>query len=279
MRHAIRTKLLTDVPDFNDVYEPHAAGPDSVKPYGVIRQGVDTEESDWMGFRRIVEVWPYVSRSTFTKVDSLQSKIIDALDQKLITDSVTGEVFSCVYLGTVGQDVTDDEWDAITRGLRFAVMAIQQVEQPINIKSDPWITALANWSSGFLDASWTVYENQLPLGYKRPCVLWRLDNYEAKGVSRSVYKVTKNVVGHVISTYPNQKIHTSSEIVERLMSEIKVPISIQERRYMTVSQPRSDFRADGLNTGQINVRLSRKSRRMKEDFPLMQDIQSTGAWR
>ncbi|MGY0692620.1 hypothetical protein ACW2QC_07475 [Virgibacillus sp. FSP13] len=279
MRNAIREKLLAEIAEFNDVYEPHAAGPDSDKPYGVIRQGVDTEENDWMGFRRIVEIWPYVSRSTFTKVDDLQNKIVKALDQRVITDSATGEVFSCIYLGTAGQDVVDNDWDAITRGLRFAVMALQHVEQGAIIKSEPWITALSKWTGGFLDDSWTVYENQLPLGYKRPCVLWRLDNYQVEGVSRSVYEVSKAIVGHVISPYANQKIEAGSTIVEKLMAEIKVPLNIDDRRYMTVHQPTADFKADGLNKGQINVRLSRKSSRIKDDIPIMKEIKHSGGWR
>lgn len=280
MRNDIRNKLLAEIPEFKDVYEPHAAGPESEKPYGIIRQGVDTDENDWLGFRRIVEIWPYVSRSTFTKVDDLQKKIVKALDQQLISNEATGEVFSCVYLGTVGQDVTDNEWDAITRGLRFAVLALQYVEQPLGIESDPWITALSGWTSGFLDTSkWTIYENQLPLGYKRPCVLWRLDSYQVEGVSRSVYEVSKQAVGHVMSLYPNQKIEVSSMIIEKMMAEIKVPLDIDSKKYMTVNQPRSDFRADGLNSGQITVRLSRKTSRIKDDYPIMQEIYKDGSWR
>lgn len=272
MRNAIREQLLKFVPELKDVYEPHVAGPDVDKPYAVIRQGIDTEENDWMGFRRIIEVWPYVSRTTFIKVDDLANKIIKALNQQLITDSRTGEAFSCIYQGNVGPDVVDHEWDVITRGLRFSVLALQHVEQPEIIKSDPWITALSNWTKELLDESWTIYENQLPLGYKRPCVLWRLDNYRVTGISRALFEVEKSVVGHVISQYANQKIETATRIIERLVNDIKIPLKVDERRYMTVVQPRGDFRADGLNNGQITLSLRRKTSRLKEESPMIEKI-------
>lgn len=279
MRNAIREKLLSEIPEFKDIYEPHVAGPEAEKPYGIIRQGVDTDENDWSGFRRIVEVWPYVSRSTFAEVDSLAKKVIKTLDQRLITDQKSGDAFSCIYLGTVGQDVVDSEWDAITRGLRFAVLALQHADDDMKVSSDPWITALSDWTRDILGDSWTVYENRLPLGYKRPCVLWRLDAYQAEGVNRAAFQVTKDVVGHAISRNPNQKIQAASLIAERLMEAIKVPLDIEDRRYMTVQQPRTDFKADGFNNGQISVRLMRKTSRVTEEVPVMAEIHASENWR
>ncbi|QAS52379.1 hypothetical protein [Halobacillus litoralis] len=281
MRNAIREQLMNSIPEFKDVYEPHVAGPQSEKPYGVIRQGVDTEDSDWVGFRRIVEIWPYVSRTTFTKVDDLQKKIIEALDQQLITDQTTGAVFSCVYLGTSGQDVTDHEWDAITRGLRFAVMALQQVDVSPDVLTDHWLEALSSWSGELLNEDpanpeWTVYENRLPLGYKRPSVLWRLNDYRVEGVSRASFEVRKEVVGHVISESPNLRIRAISALVEQFMSDIKVPLDIENKKFMTVVQPRGDFLADGLNRGQITLRLKRRTKRPYEEVTVIEQMNSDG---
>jgi hypothetical protein len=281
MRNAIRDNLLVKVAELNDVYEPHVAGPESKKPYGVIKQGTDTDENDWAGFRRVVEIWPYVSRTTFTKVDDLQNKIVKALDKQMVTDTVTGEVFSCVYLGTAGDDVVDHEWDAITRGLRFAVFALQPVEPSTDVASDTWITALKSWSDKILNPdplnpTWSIYENRFPLGYKRPCILWRLNDYRAQGLSRSVFEISKEIVGHVVTSAPNDRIASTSALVEQMMSDIKVPLDTSTKKYMTVIQPRGDFRADGLNRGQITVRLTRKTSRLKDDIPIMQVIDSSG---
>nr|BDD46414.1 hypothetical protein 3 [Bacillales bacterium] len=139
MRDAIREHLLANVTGINDIYEPHAAGVNAEFPYLVIRQGVDTEESEWAGFRRIIEIWPYLSRTTFSKVDDLADQIINALAEQLITDSTTGEVFSCIYLGSIGEDFYDNEWEGITRGLRFAVIALQPVSINETVASDSWI--------------------------------------------------------------------------------------------------------------------------------------------
>ncbi|RDY70320.1 hypothetical protein DXT76_13705 [Halobacillus trueperi] len=278
MRNAIREKLMNSIPEFKDVYEPHVAGPQSEKPYGVIRQGVDTEDNEWAGFRRIVEIWPYVSRTTFTKVDDLQKKIIEALDQQLITNQATGAVFSCVYLGTAGQDVTDHEWDAITRGLRFAVMAVHQVEEDPEVSQDAWVSALSDWSEQQLNEqesgqAWSFYENRLPLGYQRPSVLWRISNHRATSTGKAGFLIDKEVVGHVISESPDLRMSAVSLLVEQLVSDIKIPLDITSRKYMTVVQPRGDFLADGLNRGQITLRLTRRAKRLTEEAPVINEAQ------
>ena len=60
----------------------------------------------------------------------------------------------------------DVEWDIITRGLRFTVLASQPIPVAEKAPEDPWLTALASWTEGLLD-NWTVYTNKWPLGYQK----------------------------------------------------------------------------------------------------------------
>jgi len=279
MRAALRQQLVNQVPDVDGrVYEPHAASAKTEKPYLVIRQGIDVENNPWTGFRRIVEIWPYVDRTTFQSVDSLAKKVTAALDKQLLTMD-TGEVFTCLYLGTVGTDFIDEDWGAITRGLRFAVMALQPVAVPETVANDTWVEAIANWSENLLGTGWTVYRNRWPLGYVRPAVLWRLTNFNVEGINRSGFEVKKSLVGHVLGGTPNEETQGVLQIIDGLTQAIKVPLDMESKKYMTVVTPRGNFQVNALERGQVIVTLTRKIKRLQEEVPLMQKIEGRGTWR
>ncbi|NWL89569.1 hypothetical protein DMN77_18640 [Paenibacillus sp. 79R4] len=271
MRNAIRERLLANIPEMKDIYEPHAAEEKSPKPYAVILQGEDSDESPWVGFRRIVEIWPYVSRSTFERVDVLEMKIITALDKQMLTTE-TGEVFSCVYLGSSGQDVVDAEWDAITRGMQFAVMALQPVGTDGQITSDPWVPALADFTEQALGADWTVYNGYWPLGYLRPAVMWRVTDIDVKLLGYSSYRVTKRFTAHVLGNDQQPEHSAVFTLVGALGSAIKIPFDLADRRYLTVTNPKANIGADALREGQITVTLSRMVARPQEEVPLIRSV-------
>lgn len=271
MRNAIRERLLSAVPELKDVIEPHAAEANSQKPYAVILQGEDDEESPWVGFRRIVEVWPYVSRSTFGRVDALEKKIIAALDKQMLTTEA-GEVFSCVYLGSAGQDVVDEEWDAITRGIQFAVMALQPVGTDGQITSDPWVPALASWTVSVLGAEWAVYNGFWPLGYVRPAIMWRVTGIDVVMIGMASYRVTKRFSVHVLGDAQHPEHAGVHALVDALGSSIKIPFDPAERRFLTVSDSRAAIGSDAIREGQITVTLSRRVARPHEEAPLIRSV-------
>ncbi|MBU5441211.1 hypothetical protein [Paenibacillus sp. MSJ-34] len=274
MRDGIRQRLIDAIPEIDgQVYEPHAAGADTPKPYIVIVQGVDAAESDWAGFRRIIEIWPYVNRTSFSEVDEIERAIVSALHEQVITDLETGEVFTCLYQGATGSDMVDEEWDAITRGLRFSVMAIQPVGVPETVANDPWLEALAEWTGSTLP-DWSVYRNAWPLGYKRPSVMWRIAGIpETRSINRAAYEVRKQFVGHVIGQTQNEQSAALLMVAETLTSAIKIPLNLADRQYMTVMQLRVNSQADALSTGQVTMTLSRKMMREFEEAPKMAQVQ------
>jgi hypothetical protein len=280
MRAAIRQKLLDAIPGLSGrVYEPHEAGAETPKPYAVLVQGEEQEDTPWTGFRRIIEVWPYVSRTSFANVDDLADQITAALDKQLLTDAVAGETFSCMYIGTASSDVVDEERDAITRGLRFAVVALQPVNVPETAPDDPWLEALAMWTESQLGAEWTVYRGLWPLGYVRPAVMWRIAAAEVQPLMAAAFEVRKQFVGHVIGRTPNEQTEGVLRIVEQLGASVKVPLDAADRRYLTILEPRADLQANAMSGGQISVTLSRRTDRPTEEGPLITGIHQTGQLR
>lgn len=273
MRLTIRKRLIESVPEVQGrVFEPQAATPETVKPYLVIVQAIESEDSQWAGFRRIIEVWPYVARTSFNQVDALADKVIAALDKQFLSDATTGDAFTCQYIGNTGGDVVDEEWDAITRGLRFAVVAMQPMNVPETVPNDPWLEALSSWTEGILGPDWTVYRGLWPLGYVRPAVMWRIAGFEVNPLMAAMFEVRKRFVGHVIGRTPNEQTDGVLRIVEQLGAAIKVPLNLTDRRYMTVTEPRADLQANAITGGQITVTLSRRTNRPTEEAPLIQEV-------
>jgi hypothetical protein len=204
-------------------------------------------------------------------VDALSDKIISALDKQMLTTE-TGEVFSCIYLGSAGQDVVDEEWDAITRGMQFAVMALQPVGTDGQITSDPWVPALSAWTSSILGTAWDIYNGFWPLGYLRPAVMWRVTNAEVKTLAFSSYQVTKRFTAHILGNDQLPEHSAVFSLVAALGSAIKIPFDLADRRYLTVTDPKANIGADALREGQITVTLSRMVARPQDEAPLMRSV-------
>lgn len=279
MRAAIRQRLIDTIPDIEErCFEPHAADADTPKPYLAVRQGTDTEDTAWTGFRRIIEVWPYVSRTSFLEVDALAKSVVHALDQQLLTTEA-GEIFTCQYLGTAGTDVVDYEWDIITRGLRFAVLALQPTNIEETVVADAWLTALGEWTIQELGSEWNAYAQMWPLGYRRPSVLWRLGNIEVQTKTRGMFEVRKKIVGHVLGSTPNEEVAGVLRIIEGIGRDIKILLDESSRKYMTASEIKGDYQSDALTRGQITFVLSRMTARPTEEAPLMQRVSNEGSWK
>lgn len=263
MRNGVRDRLINQIVEIGGrVFEPEAAMPTTPKPYLVVVVGVDTEESEWAGFRRIIEVWPYLDRTKFETVDDMARDVVAALDSQLLTDPVTGEKFTCVFIGNAGEgDVVDDTWGIITRGLRFMVLGVHPVATNEVALDDSWLTALATWTDGLLNPDplnkvYGVYKNAWPADYKAPAVLWRLAKTDKAPKTAKVYEVTKTFVGHVIGT-PNTRRNTADAIEAGAFDAIKIVLDAENRRYMKVVDCETDLRADPMTGGQLALTLSR----------------------
>lgn len=115
MRTEIRARLLSLVA--GRVYEPFVPNKDTVKPYIVIRFGVEAPGNVHYAYRKIVQIWPYVERGSFVTLDSLIAQIIEALKEPIDTVPLA-------YEGTIGQEYFDPDWQALTQGLEFSFATI-----------------------------------------------------------------------------------------------------------------------------------------------------------
>ena len=247
MRAALRQILVDAIPAVQGrVYEPHAAGAKTPKPYLVLREGVQDAEADWAAFSTVVEVWPYVSRTTFQLVDSLANAVINALHR--LRFAFAGEQYLVDYLGTTGQDFVDNEWDAITRGLRFRVFALGWLNgltyEPDPVKTMQDWTA-ATWPETHTDpASWTPSD-------ATPGIYWRLVRLSPVEMTAAVTWLQGQVNGHILTPSSAIRLAWVRKVTEGLARQRRLKMS--DGGPLELLSVAADSEADPMRRGQIQV--------------------------
>lgn len=275
MRDAIRNALISGVPEVGGrIFEPHTASADTEKPYLIVKENAEQDNTEWAGFRGRIEVWPYVEESSYTEVDALAKKVAATLNMQLLTGD-DGEAVTCISDGML-EDVADTEWQALTRCVNFYVLALQPSDVPGPLNNDPWIDALVVWSKAILGDGYEVQGGQLSVGYKRPAVLWRLDNINIEDCGSLAFDVVKRVACHVFGRNAVEEANIAVKLIEEMGNAVKIPISAAERRYMTLREVSGNVYTDALKQGHIRATLSRRTRRPREEVALIGSLNTDG---
>lgn len=275
MRDPIRNALISGVPEVGGrIFEPHTASADTEKPYLIVKENAEQDNTEWAGFRGRIEVWPYVEESSYTEVDALAKKVAATLNMQLLTGD-DGEAVTCISDGML-EDVADTEWKALTRCVNFYVLALQPSDVPGPLNNDPWIDALVVWSKAILGDGYDVQGGQLSVGYKRPAVLWRLDNINIEDCGSLAFDVVKRVACHVFGRNAVEEANIAVKLIEEMGNAVKIPISAAERRYMTLREVSGNVYTDALKQGHIRATLSRRTRRPREEVALIGSLNTDG---
>lgn len=275
MRDAIRNALISGVPEVGGrIFEPHTASADTEKPYLIVKENAEQDNTEWAGFRGRIEVWPYVEESSYTEVDALAKKVAATLNMQILTGD-DGEAVTCISDGML-EDVADTEWQALTRCVNFYVLALQPSDVPGPLNNDPWIDALVVWSKAILGDGYEVQGSQLSVGYKRPAVLWRLDNINIEDCGSLAFDVVKRVACHVFGRNAVEEANIAVKLIEEMGNAVKIPISAAEHRYMTLREVSGNVYTDALKQGHIRATLSRRTRRPREEVALIGSLNTDG---
>ncbi|GEA17500.1 hypothetical protein [Moorella sp. E306M] len=247
MRATIRQMLIEKVPQVQGrVYEPHVANPGAGKPFLVVREGVQDRGADWAAFSTVVEVWPYVDRTTFQQVDALAGAVINVLHRARFTDS--GEQYLIDYLGTVGQDFADDDWDAITRGLRFRVFALGWLNG-LTYDPDP-VSVMRSWTA----ATWPEVQTD-PATWSpadtAPGVYWRLVRLTPVSQTQAVNWIEAQITGHVLAPSPAVRLSWVRKITEGIVKQRR--LKMLDGGPLELLRVAADSEADPMRQGQVQL--------------------------
>ena len=276
MREAIRQALIDGVPEVEGrVYEPFAAGPETEKPYLIVRETAEEDNTEWAGFRGRVEVWPYVEQGSLKDIDDLSKKIALALNMQLL-EGDDGDALTCIHDGS-GEDIVDEDWDALTRCVYFYALALQPAGTPGPVENDPWIDALVDWTKEKLGEGYNVYGGKLPASYKRPAVLWRLDNTSIDDAGALAFVVSKQVACHIFGRNAIEEGNIAISIAEQMGAAVKIPLKPSERLYMTLQSINATLYTDALKQGHLRAILTRRTKRPREDVAKIEKVTTGGA--
>lgn len=275
MREAIRQALIDGVPEVEGrVYEPFAAGPETEKPYLIVRETAEEDNTEWAGFRGRVEVWPYVEQGSLKDIDDLSKKIVLALNMQLL-EGDDRDALTCIHDGS-GEDIVDEDWDALTRCVYFYALALQPAGTPGPVENDPWIDALVDWTKEKLGEGYNVYGGKLPASYKRPAVLWRLDNTSIDDAGALAFVVSKQVACHIFGRNAIEEGNIAISIAEQMGAAVKIPLKPSERLYMTLQSINATLYTDALKQGHLRAILTRRTKRPREEVAKIAEVTTGG---
>ncbi|GKV54240.1 hypothetical protein NCCP2222_01870 [Sporosarcina sp. NCCP-2222] len=263
MRDELRTILVANVPSVNgEVWEPSAAGPDMPKPSLVLREGSQDTGEAYSNFTSMYEVWPFVKRTTFKQVDAISKEVVSALHQKRF--DVAGVPHYAEYIGTASEDTVDEDWDALTRGLRFQIYSLAWLlHQPI--EPDP-VSALQAWSTKRFPMMqldpllWSPSDTT-------PALYWRIDSTTKVEPMNWGAWVTMQLNGHVITPDASIRRHYVDRIVRQLAIDHVTRMSDHSKmRFLEVS---ADDGYDPFRDGQIKLTVKFGVLREPEVYPFL----------
>lgn len=263
MRKTIRQILVDNILQVEGrVYEPHAAGPTIKKPYLVLKEGVQDPEAGWSAFSTIIEVWPYVSRTTFQQVDALANQAIDTLHRARFAEG--GEQYLIDYIGSAGQDFVDTEWDAITRGLRFRVFALGWLNG-LTYAPDP-VAALQDWTSERWPEAHTDPATWSP-GDTAPGIYWRLVRLTTAQMAAVVNWMEAQISGHILAPSAAVRLSWVRKVTEGLARQRRLKMS--DGGPLELWRVASDSEADPMRKGQIQLIARFGVLQTKEEAPVL----------
>lgn len=247
MRATIRQMLIEKVPQVQGrVCEPHVAKPDTGKPFLVVREGVQDRGADWAAFSTVVEVWPYVDRKTFQDVDALAGAVINALHRARFAEG--GEQYLIDYLGTAGQDFVDEDWDVITRGLRFRVFALGWLNG-LTYDPDP-VTALRNWTA----TTWPEVHTDPGVwspADATPGIYWRLLRLAPAEMTAAITWLDAQLMAHILAPGAATRLQWIRKLVEGLAKQRR--ISLSDNSPLLLRAVAADSEADPMRRGQVQL--------------------------
>ncbi|EGQ21072.1 hypothetical protein HMPREF9372_3355 [Sporosarcina newyorkensis 2681] len=266
MREEIRNILVASVPLVKgEVWEPSAAGPKMPKPSLILREGPQETSEPYAAFTSLYEVWPYVKRTTFKQVDAVSKEVIAALHQKRF--DVAGVPHYAEYVGTASEDIVDEEWDALTRGLRFQVYSLAWLMHT-PVEPDP-VSALQAWSMKRfptlqLDPTlWSPSDAQ-------PALYWRVESTRKVEPMNWGAWLTMQLNGHVIAP----DVSVRRQFVDRVTKQLAIDQNTcmtdkSKMRFLSVS---ADDGYDPFRQGQIKIEVQFGVLREAEVHPFLKHV-------
>ncbi|MDR9855971.1 hypothetical protein RJP21_20405 [Paenibacillus sp. VCA1] len=273
MRAALKQAIGEIVPLLKDrLYDVQPPADGAAEPCGVIAFGEEIWKSAWAGYRQVVRLKLYAGAAGLDQADQWAESLIHGLHRKRVAHP-DETPFTLYFLGAREAERLEPATGKAVRTLRFAVYVPEEGSSGSDPGTDEWLSALAGWTGKLLGGPWTVYRTAWPPGPDDQAVLWRMAGCETKMAGASLYEVRKHFVGHITAPNPDDEQRAVVSIVEGLGTQVQLPISTDQRRYMSVTEASADLNADAFLDGQVKLTLVQRRMRPAEEAALIRRVE------
>lgn len=189
-----------------------------------------------------------------------------------IADSVDRVMNSLGFYREFAGDLYEAETRVHHKTMRFRRLKVFDGDTSGVIPVDPWLEALAQWTEMEMGPGWTVYRNPYPEGYDRPAVIWIMTGVDTEESGLALYKMKKTFAGVVVCHLPMEQVLGAAQLAAGLRRDVKIPLDLEDRRYLTVKDVSADVRQDSLVQGRLTLELFRFIARPFSEEPLLQSV-------
>ena len=212
----------------------------------ILREAIQDAGESFSNFTTMYEVWPSVKRTTFSKVDTLAKQVIDTLNRKRF--EIGGVPHYIEYTGTTGEDVVHEEWNLITRGLRFQVYSLAWLVRSL-LEPDP-VKGMEAWTNKRFSNIQTSPGNWNPQD-DSPALYWRLTNITSVQPMSWGTWIDANLAGHLINPDTATRNRWLEMVVQQLARDAKTILSDGSK--MIFQSVSADSEQNPFSSGQISL--------------------------
>jgi len=144
----------------------------------------------------------------------------------------------------------------------------------LSIFIDKWLDALETYTREI--TNYPIYLNGWKQNFEVPSILWRVQNQSKERETNALIKESKTLICHIASNNKNEINRLLDDVEDKLISDLKVPLDIKDKRYLTIESISEDREADMLSKGQLTVKLFRRKMIEQKEQSTIQKIYSRG---
>jgi len=152
-------------------------------------------------------------------------------------------------LGSAGQDFVDEEWDAITRGLRFRVFALGWLNG-LTYEPDP-VAVLQAWVKDVWPVGAQVDPSLWSPGDNKPGIYWRLVRLTPAQTTAAVNWMEVQINGHILAPSAMVRLAWIRKVTEGLAKQRRLKMS--DGGPLELLRVTADSEADPMRRGQIQL--------------------------
>ncbi len=271
MREALRQLLMAGVPEVEGrVLEPHMGGRETPKPFLIALEGEQDPASEWADLSTSMLVIPHVVMTTYVTVDQLVAEVVATLDGARFEEG--GVQYLARHEGTSREDEFDEEWEAITREVRFAIFALGWTSG-LTYEPDP-VAVLRDWCAN----SWPGQVQTDPVSWEpsdaTPAIYWRLAGLPSIERTNWGAWVDGQLRCHVIAPSRGVRLTWLRRLVEGL--SLIGRLTMSDRGPLYLETPSAESEADPMTRGQIGLPVRWGVLRTSPAYELLQHAYING---